>query len=250
MFSTMLKLAAALLLTLGLGCTSSSAAFALPDTSTQLVVGQTDGWNNSHVTLTLYERAGNGAWRAVGASWPGRLGNNGSVWGLGIHPLPAGAKTKTEGDGRAPVGVFHLGGAWGYAANLQRNPQLPYRQVTPRDLWVEDPASPAYNRHLVLDHDPATPWEKKQQMRQGDYPHSLKLFIAHNAPPQARPGAGSAIFFHIWRGNGSKPTAGCTTMAEANLRALIARLDPKRRPLYLLLPKTEYERLRKAWNLP
>jgi L,D-peptidoglycan transpeptidase YkuD (ErfK/YbiS/YcfS/YnhG family) len=169
---------------------------------------------------------------------------------LGIHPLPAGAKIKTEGDGRAPAGAFRLGGAWGYDAQIQRHPQLPYRQVTARDLWVEDTASPDYNRHLVLNHDPATPWEQKQQMRQGDYPHSLKLFIAHNAPPHVRPGAGSAIFFHIWRGGGGKPTAGCTTMAEASLRALIARLDPNRRPLYLLLPKAEYTRLRDAWKLP
>jgi L,D-peptidoglycan transpeptidase YkuD (ErfK/YbiS/YcfS/YnhG family) len=246
----MLKLAAAIFLTLGLGCSAASAAFSLPDSSTQLVVGLTDGWNNSHVSLTLYERGGDGAWRAVGPAWPGRLGSNGCVWGLGIHPLPAGATVKTEGDGRAPVGVFRLGGAWGYDAKIQRNPQLPYRQVTLRDLWVEDVASPSYNRHIILDHDPATPWEHKQQMRQGDYPHSLKLFIAHNAPPQARPGAGSAIFFHIWRGGGSKATAGCTTMAEENLRALIARVDPNRRPLYLLLPKEEYARLRQPWKLP
>jgi L,D-peptidoglycan transpeptidase YkuD (ErfK/YbiS/YcfS/YnhG family) len=246
----MLKFAAVLLLTLCLGCPSALATFSLPESSSQLVVGLTDGWNSSTVTLTLYERAGKGAWRPVGAPWQGRLGSNGCVWGLGIHPLPAGAKIKTEGDGRAPAGAFRLGGAWGYDAQIQRHPQLPYRQVTARDLWVEDTASPDYNRHLVLNHDPATPWEQKQQMRQGDYPHSLKLFIAHNAPPHVRPGAGSAIFFHIWRGGGGKPTAGCTTMAEASLRALIARLDPNRRPLYLLLPKAEYTRLRDAWKLP
>jgi L,D-peptidoglycan transpeptidase YkuD (ErfK/YbiS/YcfS/YnhG family) len=245
----MLRLAAALVIAVGLA-TPASADFSLPASSTQLVVGLTDGWNNSKVTLTYYERQPGGGWRPVGSSWPGRLGSNGSVWGLGIHPLPAGVKTKTEGDGRTPAGVFRLGGAWGYAPTLQRHPQLPYRQVTSRDLWVEDSASPHYNRHLILDHEPATPWELKQQMRQGDYPHSLKLFIAHNAPPQARPGAGSAIFFHIWRGAGSQPTAGCTTMAEADLRALIARIDPTQRPLYLLLPKQEYARLQKPWGLP
>src|SRR5690606_5045209 len=186
-------------------------------------------WNSSTVTLSTYEKRG-GKWVKVSGPWQGRLGKNGLVWGLGIHPVPQGAKVKREGDGRAPAGVFYIGGAWGYDANIRRHPKLFYRQVTPRDLWVEDPKSPNYNRHLILDHEPATEWEKKQQMRQNDYPHSLKLFIAHNAPPKVSPGQGSAIFFHIWRGGGSKPTAGCTTMDEANLRELSGWIDPDSQP--------------------
>jgi len=125
-----------------------------------------------------------------------------------------------------------------------------YRQVTPRDLWVEDPASPHYNRHLILEQVPSTPWEKKQQMKQNDAAHALKLFIAHNAPPKVVPNAGSSIFFHIWRANGGKPTAGCTTMDEAQLRGLIAKIDPTRRPIYVLLPRAEYESYRSRWKLP
>jgi L,D-peptidoglycan transpeptidase YkuD (ErfK/YbiS/YcfS/YnhG family) len=87
-------------------------------------------------------------------------------------------------------------------------------------------------------------------MKQTDPAHALKLFIAHNAPPKVVPGAGSSIFFHIWRANGRKPTAGCTTMEEQKLRALIAKLDPARKPLYVLLPKPEYEKYRAAWKLP
>ncbi|MGE9267512.1 MAG: L,D-transpeptidase family protein, partial [Verrucomicrobiales bacterium] len=157
---------------------------------------------------------------------------------------------KKEGDGRAPAGIFGIGGAWGYEANARRHPNLPYRQISPRDLWVEDVNSPSYNKHLVLDHEPANAWEKKQQMRQGDHAHSLKVFIAHNAPPRARPGYGSAIFFHIWRGGGSKPTAGCTTIAENQLRKLITWLDPAKFPHYVLLPYPEYQRLRAPWRLP
>ena len=111
-----------------------------------------------------------------------------------------------------------------------------YRQVTARDLWIEDPSSPEYNRNVVLDHDPATPWEKKQQMKQADPAHALKLFIAHNAPPRAVPNAGSSIFFHIWRDDGGRATAGCTSMAGTKLRTLVARIDPARHPLYILLP--------------
>jgi L,D-peptidoglycan transpeptidase YkuD (ErfK/YbiS/YcfS/YnhG family) len=87
-------------------------------------------------------------------------------------------------------------------------------------------------------------------MKQDDPAHALKLFISHNAPPKTVPNAGSSIFFHIWRGGGTRPTAGCTTMEEAKLRSLISWVDPTRKPLFILLPKSEYTNLRLAWKLP
>jgi L,D-peptidoglycan transpeptidase YkuD (ErfK/YbiS/YcfS/YnhG family) len=110
-----------------------------------------------------------------------------------------------------------------------------------------------YNRHLTLDHEPRTEWEKKAQMRQNDYPHSLKLYIGHNTAytsRPAKPGGGSAIFFHIWRNGGKSATSGCTTLPEANLRQLISTIDPKKNPLYVLLPQAEYTKLRAEWKLP
>jgi L,D-peptidoglycan transpeptidase YkuD (ErfK/YbiS/YcfS/YnhG family) len=224
-------------------------AFELPAESSQCVVGVADGWNSSNVTLTLFQKKGD-QWIPVGESWKGRLGKSGLVWGLGLNPNPPGAAVKQEGDMRSPAGVFRIGGAWGYDKSIRKHAKLPYRQVTTRDLWVEDPKSPSYNRNVILDREPGTEWEKSQQMKQGDYPHSLKLFIAHNAPPKVVPNAGSSIFFHIWRGEGSRATAGCTTMQEGKLRQLIANIDPARRPLYVLLPKAEYESRRQAWKLP
>jgi L,D-peptidoglycan transpeptidase YkuD (ErfK/YbiS/YcfS/YnhG family) len=226
-----------------IGLRQVASGFELPADSTQCVVGVADGWDTSHATLSYYEKR-DGVWTRVGESWPARLGKHGLVWGGGLQPVPAGTTTKREGDFLAPAGVFHIGGVWGYAATIRKHPQLYYHKVTPRDLWIEDPSSPDYNKHVVLDHDPATAWEKQQQMKQDDPAHALKLFIAHNAPPKVVPNAGSSIFFHIWRADGGKPTAGCTTMAEAKLRELIARLDPTRKPVYVLLPKAEYARLR------
>jgi L,D-peptidoglycan transpeptidase YkuD (ErfK/YbiS/YcfS/YnhG family) len=238
-----------LLLAVSLLTPSGLRAFSLPASSTQCVVGTADGWNSSHVNLALFEKR-DGTWRQSGPSWTGRLGKSGLAWGRGIHPNPPGATLKREGDLRAPAGVFHLGGAWGYAAQIRKHPKLFYHQVTSRDLWVEDPGSEHYNRFLTLPHEPKTAWEKEQQMHQNDPPHALKLFIAHNAPPNVVPGGGSSIFFHIWRGEGARPSAGCTTMAADKLSALIARIDPTRRPLYVLLPKAEYEKRRQDWKLP
>jgi L,D-peptidoglycan transpeptidase YkuD (ErfK/YbiS/YcfS/YnhG family) len=224
-------------------------AFQLPAGSSQCLVGTSEGWDNSHVTLRLYEKSGR-TWKPVTDPWKGRLGKSGLVWGKGMHPVPAGAVTKREGDNRSPAGVFSIGGAWGYEPSIPKQASLPYRQVTARDLWVEDPASPQYNRNVILDRDPATPWEKKQQMKQTDPVHSLKLFIAHNAPPNVTPNAGSSIFFHIWRREGAAATAGCTTMEKPKLQWLVSRIDPAKRPVYVLLPKSEYEKYRADWKLP
>ncbi len=227
-----------------------SVCAQLPDTCRQVIIGVAPGWNSSHVTLSFYEKSGN-SWQLKAQPWKGRLGKKGLAWGLGAHTTPAGAKLrKREGDRRAPAGIFAIGGAFGYAAQIQKSPRLFYKQITTNDLWVEDVNSPSYNRHILLDHQPKTKWEKKQQMRQGDHAHSLKLFIAHNAPPQVVPGAGSAIFFHIWRGGGSKATFGCTTMSESALKRMISQIEPSKAPHYVLLPKAEYDAYRTAWKLP
>ena len=228
---------------------SAALAFELPADCRQCVVGIAPNWNSSRVEVRVFEKNG-GGWTLTGGPWGGRLGKKGLAWGLGLHPFPDGVTAKREGDLRAPAGVFALGGAYGYAPQIAKNPALPYRQITTRDLWVEDPASPDYNRHVVLDFEPATAWEKKQQMKQGDPAHSLKLFIAHNPVPGAVPGAGSSIFFHIWRADGAKPSAGCTTLSGQNLRSLIAAIDPAKNPVYVLLPEEEYRRVAREWKLP
>jgi len=224
----------------------------IPDDCRQVLVGIANGWDDSHATLTLYQRNNGGKWKVDGPSWSARLGRSGLAWGRGLHAVPEkpGAAMKREGDGRAPAGIFDIGGVWGYEESVNRHRKMPYHRITSRDLWIEDPESSHYNRHLVLPHEPRTEWEKKGQMRQNDHAHSLKVFIRHNAEPDIVAGAGSSIFFHIWRADGARASAGCTTMSEESIRHLIAKLDPTRRPVYVLLPKAEYARLRESWGLP
>ena len=227
----------------------------MPTESTQAIIGIADDWNSSHVTLTMVEKNTAGKWVRVLGPYAGRLGRNGCVWGLGEHRNPMGATTKKEGDGRSPAGIFSLGGLWvNNPTPVQHDPAIPYVQVGPNDLWVSDPRTPhLYNRHLRLDHPATTPWEKHEQMRQSDYPHSIKLLVHHNTPESVgKPivGAGSSIFFHIWRRDGEAPTAGCTSMDEQTLRQFIARLRADKKPVYILLPRSEYTRRRKEWNLP
>jgi hypothetical protein len=82
----------------------------------------------------------------------------------------------------------------------------------------------------------------------GDYPYEWLIEIRHNSDPPV-PGAGSAIFFHIRRGE-NRPTTGCTTMAKENLVKLITWLRANRHPCYALLPAAEYDKKWRSWNLP
>lgn len=234
----------------GLVFFGQSAQAQIGKDTKQVIVGIAESWDSSYVTLSHYERTKMGKWRKL-YTWKGRLGRNGLAWGRGLNGVPPNAKVKREGDGRTPAGIFDIShGAYGYASSIEKRPALPYRQITSRSLWYEDTKSPYYNSHRQIDHEPATESEKKAQMRQGDAAHSLKLFIQHNAPPRAVPGYGSAIFFHIWRGGGSKSTAGCTTMSEQNLKSMISHIDPKKNPRYVILPKSVYEANREHWSLP
>lgn len=230
--------------------------YPLPDSCQQVIVSIPETWDSSSTTLQVFEKENN-QWKPVAKPIPARLGSSGLVWGLGVNPVPncPKVKIKTEGDKRTPAGIFKLDSTvYAYDEQAPVHPSLTVSKVTPYDLWVEDPQSPLYNKHLVLDHLPSNDWEKNQQMKQNDPSHALKWFILHNAPNtvSGRPiaGAGSSIFFHIWRDNGNRATAGCTSMSEANLKSLLQRIDMKKNPMYVILPKQEYDTWKLRWNLP
>lgn len=221
----------------------------------QVLIGIAANWNSSEAQLALFERNKNGKWKQVMKTSPARLGRAGLVWGLGYHDNDSNAQIKREGDGRSPAGIFPIGGLWTYRSKtVAHHPSLEAHKVSPADLWVSDTRFPKlYNRHLLLSHPAQSAWEKKEQMRQDDPAHSIKLLIGHNTKDiKGGPvvGAGSSIFFHLWRDNGGKATAGCSSMDEKVLREIIARLDPAKRPCYVLLPQKEYRKRRKAWKLP
>ena len=215
----------------------------------QLVVSVADSWDSTRGYLQCYQRTADGAWRPVfRRQVPVLFGRNGLAWGRGVI-TGAGARVKREGDGRAPAGVFRIGRVYGDPAAPPRGSDYPYHQVTRWDAWVDDPKNPYYNRHLRIDPEKGVPpWFEGQRMRLGDPAYHWLVEIRHNADPP-RPGFGSAIFLHTRRGPDRK-TAGCTTMARADLEAVIRFLRAPARPHYVLLPRQEYMRHRAAWGLP
>lgn len=243
-----------------LGFASLSGAFTasaqqpqLPAGVGQLIVAVADDWNSSKGNLMVFQRAAPHApWQpAWQKSVPVLFGKSGLAWGHGALSVPhgqAGVPSKREKDQRAPAGCFSIGMLFGYAAQPPAGVINPFYQITARDCWIDDPAHPAYNRHIVVDPANPPPFYAKQRMRLGDFAYEFLLEVRHNADPPV-PGHGSAIFFHIRRGV-STPTHGCTTMARSDLIRLLQSLRPALKPHYVLLPKAEYAARIKSWGLP
>lgn len=210
----------------------------------------TAGWNATDGTLRTYSREGDD-WQEVGAAIPVTVGRSGSAWGLGLHPVQNNGPGKHEGDGRAPAGVFRIGTAFGYGESADT--ALPYAAMRESSYCMDVVASPLYNR--IVDAGivgQAAVAGSSEPMRldlhnNGDQRYKLGFVIEHN--PDAKPGAGSCIFAHLWKAPG-ETTAGCTAMAEPAMQRLYAWLKPDARPVFVLLPDAEYARLKGAWNLP
>jgi L,D-peptidoglycan transpeptidase YkuD (ErfK/YbiS/YcfS/YnhG family) len=219
------------------------------DGATQLVLVTTGGWEATAGVLRRYARD-DGAWRHVGVPVEVTVGRNGTAWGTGLHDAQPGPQ-KREGDGKAPAGAFALGTAFGYADSLATG--LPYRAMTASDWCIDVPASPLYNTIVDAREAGAAAIEgSTEPMRRdlhanGDQRYALGFVVEHN--PGRTPGGGSCIFAHVWKAPG-ETTAGCTAMAEAAMRELLAWLDAKQAPVFVLLPEAELERLRSDWGLP
>lgn len=154
-----------------------------------------------------------------------------------------------ERDKRSPAGIFAIGKIYTYDRALPEGAEYPFHTVTSSDVWVDDPTSPDYNRHLLIPPAKDDAWTTKQRMRLGDFAYRWLLEIRHNSDTPIIAGGGSAIFFHIRRGP-TKPSVGCTTMAEGDLRRVITWLRAKDNPHYVLLPEEEYRKVWKTWKLP
>lgn len=220
----------------------------IPATTRQLVTGITADWTSTTVTLRRWRRHA-GAWTADGDAWQGVIGTTGTAWGSGLHGdgAPGGhpGPSKREGDGKSPAGAFEIRGVYGYAAVPPPATVLPYTQVTADWQCVDDQASRHYTQILDRSAAPMVDWTSAEAMRRRDELYTWVIDIAHNRA--AAPGAGSCIFFHVWRGPTSS-TVGCTAMPEPTLAQLIGGLDAT--AVYVLLPRAEYDAFAAPWGLP
>jgi L,D-peptidoglycan transpeptidase YkuD (ErfK/YbiS/YcfS/YnhG family) len=226
---------------------STAHADGVPANCSQLVVAIAPDWNSMRGKLQRFERAKDD-WTSVNEPIPVLFGKHGLAWGAGLAGQDEPGLHKRERDGRAPAGIFAIGEVFGYEPRLPVGGDYPYHQVTEADVWSDDPRSPNYNRHVVIDSTNPPDNYSHEKMRSGDFAYHWLVEIRHNSDPPV-PGAGSAIFFHIRRGV-NRATTGCTTMAEPELVKMVTWLRASRHPCYVLMPMAEYEKNWRGWSLP
>lgn len=118
-----------------------------------------------------------------------------------------------------PIGAFRIVGGMYRPDRIARPAGPSLSPAGLRDTWSDDPSDPAYNQ---LGRDGGTGFSH-ERMRRADPLYDLVLFTDHNQPPT--PGAGSAIFVHLWRAPRT-PTAGCVAFRKADLLWIWARWAP------------------------
>ena len=211
-----LKSAAAFsLATVLLASCGFAAAQSCPEplaSARRLVLVTADGLSTARATLRLYDRAFRGApWRPVGRAEPVLIGRRGMAWSFPFEAFAArGEPVKTEGDKRAPAGIFRLGASIGHAASNRPG----YLRLTPGTVCVDDPASPAYN---TITSRETVGWKVhgENMWRIPHYRHGLLV----DYPTSRERRGGSCIFIHLKlpRVTG---TAGCVAVDEPALLAL------------------------------
>ena len=189
---------------------------ALPGETEQLLVVFPVRPESTRGIVYLFDRRGAG-WSLHAGPLPAMVGRNGF----------ARPGEKREGDGRTPAGLFPLEFAFGYAPSITT--KMPYRHATDDDLWVDDVSSTDYNLWVKREQTSATSFEG---MKLGDHRYRYGLATGYNRHPVVA-GLGSAIFIHVWLEEGIS-TSGCVALAEADLVAILGRLDPGKKPLVLM----------------
>ena len=217
----------------------------------QMVLVVTDNWNDSTGQLATYERIRLGdPWSRVTSPISVDVGRGGLGWGVGLHGNNIDdGPMKREGDGKSPAGVFRISEVFGFGGpDSARLFKMPYEPLTSLSQCVDDAESEYYNLIVdSLDVENAH-WNSNEEMRSRDSLYRWGAFVDHNVSPRI-PGRGSCIFLHVWDGP-SRPTAGCTAMDASQLLEILRWLDPSKNPVLVQIPRGEYIRLWRTWDLP
>jgi L,D-peptidoglycan transpeptidase YkuD (ErfK/YbiS/YcfS/YnhG family) len=203
------------------GGTDRTAACAgtLPDrletgSATQLLTAIPRTRRSTQAVFRLWTKRA-GCWRLTAGPWTAWVGGNGT------------SPAKREGDRRTPTGVFgFLPTMYGIAPS----PGVRYRyhRIVCGDWWVEDPASPSYNRFRHVRCGSRPPFRTtSEDMSRSPTAYRHLAVIAYNTRPVV-PGRGSGIFLHASTG---RPTLGCVSLPHPQLLRTLRWLRPAAHPL-------------------
>jgi L,D-peptidoglycan transpeptidase YkuD (ErfK/YbiS/YcfS/YnhG family) len=180
----------------------------IPDTSgaAKVITVVSPQWSSKTADLTLWQRTPDG-WVTAGGPWEAHVGYGGWAWEPG------------EGAGLTPIGSFTFGTGFGTGGDPGYS--LGWFDITSEDYWVEDPASPDYNRHLAGPANPRkAPWSHFEHLI--DYPVAYRYAALINFNVPAVSGRGSGIFLHVSTGG---PTAGCVSLPTNELLTTLRWID-------------------------
>ena len=190
------------------------------ENSLQLVKVIADAADDIHARLGCFTRDKvNAEWQSVGLSFPVVIGKNGL----------ANEGEKKEGDHKSPSGVFPLISAYGYSAVQDAQwIHLPYMQCTPSLKCVDDVSSSFYNK-IVNENEVKKDWNSAEDMLRKDNLYKWGIVVGYNTV-DIIPGAGSAIFMHIWR-SANEGTEGCIATEQQNIIRLLKWLEERKKPM-------------------
>ena len=188
-----------------------------PGTEQVVTVNHTRG----HRARVTWWRLKDGGWVERFQSTDGRIGYGGLVPG----------KKRRQGTGTTPLGTYRLPWAFGFQ-EPRDSWRLRYRGVRKGDYWVQDNASPHYNRYRNRAQGGFRWWlpssHPNSSERLTDYrrQYDLSVVIDYNRRQVRHRGAG--IFLHM---NGRGATAGCVSAPRWFIQKVMRALDPDRVPV-------------------
>ena len=203
----------------GHGNRAGACAATLPNrletgSATQLVTAIARTRRSTQAVFRLWTKRG-GCWWLRAGPWTAWVGGNGT------------SPFKREGDRRTPAGVFgFLRTMYGIAPS----PRVRYRyhRIVCGDWWVEDPASPYYNRFRHVRCGSKPPFRTtSEDLSRSPTAYRHLAVIAYNTRPVV-PGRGSGIFLHASTG---RPTLGCVSLPLPQLLQTLRWLRPAAQPL-------------------
>ena len=202
--------------------------------SGQVIVVSGVSQTSTAATVRAYQRLPDGRWSQQFSAMPARIGYGG--W--------APAASRVQDTGTTPAGVFGLTTAFGLGADP--GARLPYTRADADDYWVGDEQDPRTYNMFQPSASAARTWRTARAERLAAYPvqyeHAVVIdFNRPRAPDTSWDSAhsqwvtttpvdvrrGSAIFLHV---NGTGSTAGCVSVARADLIRLLTWLDPAKNP--------------------
>jgi L,D-peptidoglycan transpeptidase YkuD (ErfK/YbiS/YcfS/YnhG family) len=164
-------------------------------------------------SLRLWTKRG-GCWRQSAGPWTAWLGQHGT------------SPAKREGDRRTPAGIFGFLRTM-YGIEPSPGVRYSYRRLVCGDWWVEDPASPYYNRFRHVRCGSTPPFHTtSEEMSRSPTAYRHLAVIAYNTSPVV-PGRGSGIFLHVSTG---RATLGCVSLSLSQLVATLRWLRPSAAP--------------------